>query len=78
MTSPFRRKSWDKLAADAHQANSQGDLIEALRRLTSSASRLTWVIIFLTFVILVLTAVMAVPSFRDFIRDIFNFYFPTK
>jgi len=65
MASTFRKKSWENLAADLHRANSQGDLIEAIRRLKSSATWLTWVLI-------ILAAVMAAP----FIREIFNFYFP--
>ena len=64
MAKSFREKSWDELAAAAQQANSQGDLIEAIRRLKSSATWLTWVLI-------ILAAVMAAPV----IREIFNFFF---
>ena len=57
-----------------HLTDNLSSLKETLERGQKATNRLTWVVIILTFVILLLTAVMAAPV----IREIFNFYFPTK
>ncbi|MEE8113198.1 MAG: hypothetical protein V3T23_02475 [Nitrososphaerales archaeon] len=59
-------KNWtEKELADEAQTGQrgQGAVVEMMRRLKKSTTRLTWVLIVLTIILIILTAVLAAPLF---------------
>ena len=63
MTDKEWKNRTEKELADAAQSGLQGQgaLVEMMRRLKKSTTRLTWVLIVLTIILIILTAVLAAP-----------------